>query len=311
MPLNLPWTRGYDRGFDWGYGPETTGRPPGERRELIPVVWDGLWLNSGDLDSGLCVVVEDIDGWLDSAPLDGNDVARVISDGASWGPKVIRQRVITISGAVTGPRDLLGQFRDQLAVRAAARQPALLAIGDWDLARVLTADVRAGSELYRHKPLGSTGFRWQVTLTAADPARYAGAWQTAVLRNAGDEGTGRLYARDYRWNYRSPYLPNTAVLRNDGNAPAPVYALYEGDLTRSTLTDPHGGILLMDSIGAGMQITVATAALTAEAPGGYSRAPYILPGSRPMQVPPQSSSRWYLRSAGRGSITLAWRSTWA
>jgi hypothetical protein len=311
MPLNLPWTRGYDRGFDWGYGPGTTERPPAVRREPIPVVWDGLWLNSGDLTTGLCCVVEDIDGWLDTAPLDGNDVARVISDGAAWGPKVIRPRIITITGAATGPRDLLGQFRDQLAVRAAAREPALLAVGDWDLARVLTADVRAGSELYRHKPLGSTGFRWQVTLTAADPARYAGTWNTAVLSNAGESGSGRLYAREHPWRYRSPYLPNTATLRNDGSAPAPVYALYEGELTRSTLTDPHGGILLVDAIGAGMQITVATAALTAEAPGGYSRAPFILPGSKPMQVPPQSSSRWYLRSAGRGSITLAWRSTWA
>jgi hypothetical protein len=90
-----------------------------------------------------------------------------------------------------------------------------------------------------------------------------------------------------------------------------VYAQYEGELSRSTLTDPHGGILLMDAIGDGMVITVATAALTAEAPGGYSRAPYILPGSRPMQLPPGSTSRWYLRSAGRGSVSLAWRSTWA
>ncbi len=30
-------------------------------RPLIPVVWDGLWLNTGDQDNGLCLVVEDID----------------------------------------------------------------------------------------------------------------------------------------------------------------------------------------------------------------------------------------------------------
>jgi hypothetical protein len=55
---------------------------------------------------------------------------------------------------------------------------------------------------------------------------------------------------------------------------------------------------------------VATATLTAEAPGGISRASFILPGSRPLWVPPDTSARWTLRAGGRGTVTLAWRSTW-
>ena len=272
MPLTLPGARDYDRTFSWDY---LTEAGPGPVRQLIPVVWDGLWLNTGDQDNGMCLVVEDITGWDDSPPLDGNDVPRVISDGAAWGPKVLRQRVITITGSATGPRVLLGQYRDELTVRAAAREPALLAIGDWDLLRVLTADVRAGSEQYRHRPLGSTGFRWQVTLTAADPFRYDGIWQSAVLTNPGAIGdTGRRYAREFGWHYAAPYLPNSAVLRNDGNHPAPVYALYEGELFRSTLTDGQSGSLLIEYLASGMQIIVACSTLTAEAPGGYSRAQY-------------------------------------
>ena len=298
-------TRGYDRLFDWEY--ETPPPPPA--RELIPIVWDGLWLNTGDQENGLCAVVENLAGWLDSPPLEGNDVSRVISDGAAWGPKVLRQRTITISGAATGPRELLGPFRDELTVRAADRAPKLLAVGDWEQQRVLTADVRAGSEAYRHRMLGATGFKYQVTLTAADPALYAGTWQTAELTNI-TEGTGRDYPREYPWGYGAPYIPNSAVLRNTGNFQAPVYALYTGELSESALTDNQSGIIRLAHINAGVQILVNCSTLTAEAEGGLSRASYILPGSRPIFIAPRSSGRWYLRSAGHGSILLGWRSTW-
>jgi hypothetical protein len=305
MPLTVP-TRGYERGFDWAY--ELPPSPP--LRPMIPVVWDGLWLNTGDQDNGLCLVVERVDGWLDSPPLNGNDVARVISDGAAWGPKVLGPRSVTITGAAAGPRDLLGQLRDELAARAANRAPVLLAIGDFDLGRVLTADVRAGTEQYRHTPLGSGGFRYQVTVTAADPALYDGTWQQAILTNV-TEATGRDYPREYPWGYAAPYIPNSAILRNAGNADAPVYALYAGPLAESVLTAGAGGLIRIAPIDDGMQLLVSTATLIAEAEGGVSRASYILPGSRPMLVEPRSSARWFLRSVGRGTVTLAWRSTWA
>jgi len=306
MPVGLyaaTRVRSYERGFDWTYEV-----PPREAlRELTPVVWDGLWLNTGDQSSGLCAVVTNLEGWLDSPPLDGNDVARVISDGAAWGPKVLRQRTVVLSGAATGPREELGRFRDQLAVRAAAREPVLFAVGDWDLQRVLTADVRAGSEQFRVHWLGSAGFRYQVSLTAADPALSQGTWQTVELTNV-TEDTGRDYPKGYPWRYAG-MIPNSALLRNTGNHPAPVYAAYTGDLSESLLTDGIGGIRLA-TVETSVQILVATATLAAEAPGGYSRASMVLPGSRPMTVAAGSSVRWTLRAGGRGSVVLAWRSTW-
>ena len=64
-------TRAYDRAFDWGYQAAETGvRRPGQG-SLIPVIWAGLPLNSGELDNGLCVVIEDVEGWLDSPPVEG------------------------------------------------------------------------------------------------------------------------------------------------------------------------------------------------------------------------------------------------
>jgi hypothetical protein len=305
-------TRGYDRAFDWSYTDDDIPPPIGGGvGGMIPIVWGGLWINTGDQASGLCLVVTGVDGWLDSPPLNGNDVERVISDGAAYGPKVLNARTIVLRGAAAGPRDLLGAFRDQLARRAASREPAELVIGDYDLERVLTADVRAGTEAYRHTPLGRDGFRYQVTLTAADPMLYAGRWQNATLTNQSEgEVTGREYPREYAWRYGQPIVPNSALLRNDGNADAPVFALFTGDLSESTLTTTGGGMIRVASLDPGVAILVNTATLTAEAEGGLSRASFLLPGSRPMTVPAFTAARWYLRAAGRGSVQLAWRSAW-
>ena len=303
-------TRAYDRSFTWGYADDDIPQPGAGQSGLIPVIWDGLWLNTGDQTTGLCSVITNVEGWLDSPPVNGNDVQRVISDGAAWGPKVLQHRTIVLSGTAAGPRPLLGRLRDQLAARASARVPAELVIGDFDQERVLSADVRAGTEAYRWQPLGPGGFKWQVTLTAADPLLYSGRWQEATLSNLSEgEITGREYPREYSWRYAQPLLPNSTVLRNEGNTDAPVYALYTGDLSESSLTGGSGQTIRMASLDPGMQILVHTATLTAEA-SGQSRASYVLPGSRPMTVPAGSQVRWNLRAAGRGSVALAWRSAW-
>lgn len=300
--------RTYDRLYDWSYAPAPIlGTGPGGSPL---VVWDGLWLNTGDTDSGLCMVVTNVEGWLDGPPVAGNDVARVISDGAAWGPKVLGARHVVITGAAAGPRPELARIRAELARRSVAREPAELAIGGMD-GGAQVAEVRAGEDAYRHTPLGSGGFRWKISLTAADPIVYDMAWQTAALTNQNpDLETGRPYPREYPWRYGQPYVPNSGLLRNTGNAAAPVYALYEGDLSESTLTGPGGGIIRVAGLDAGVQVLVATATLTAEAPGGSSRASFILPGSRPMALPAGSSARWFLHATGRGSVTLGWRSAW-
>lgn len=304
----MPPTRRYDREFTWAYGQreQHAGR-------LVPVIWDGLPLNTGDQATGLCCVVEDVEGWLDSPPVTGNDAHRSIADGAAWGPKTLDAREITLAGAATGPRSELAWLRTQLAVRASAREPAELMIGDGAHDdRMLTAEVRAGTERLRHISLGPVGFRWSVVLSAADPLLYEADWSTARLSNQPpDEATGRPYPREFAWRYAVPYLPNTARLANPGTWPAPVWALYEGPLSESSLADGLGHVIRVAALQPGMQVQVATATLTAEAPGGLSRASFILPGSQPLAVPAAGSSRWHLYAAGGGSCSLAWRGAWA
>jgi hypothetical protein len=301
-------TRRYDRDFPpaWAYGPRP--RTPDESR-LIPVTWAGLPLNIGDLPDGSCTVIENVEGWLDSPPLEGNDAARSIADGSAWGPKTLGARLITLTGAATGPREYLGWLRDQLAARASSREPAELAITDSGVARTLTAEVRGGSERFRHTWITPSALRWQVTLTAADPLLYEGTWQTATLIGEAAEDTGRDYPRPHPWQYAAPYIGNSALLANAGNWDAPVFALYTGDLSESRLT-AEGGLIRLAPLAAGMEIRVATATLQAEAAGGLSRASYILPGSVPLVIPPAATARWFLYAAGRGTVQLAWRSAW-
>ena len=300
--------RGYDRGFSWGYADEPTG-PTGPGAGLVPVEWDDLPLNTGDQDSGLCAVIEKVEGWLDSPPVDGHDAARSIADGAAWGPKTLGPRTIVLTGAAAGPRAELARFRDGLAARAANREPAELAIAG--AGRMLAADVRAGTEHFRQTWHGPLFYRWQVTVTAADPVLYDRAWQTRMLFNiSADVTTGRLYPRAYPWRYASSEVPNSGVLANHGNTAAPVWALYEGDLTESRLVGAGSELIRLAPVSATMQVLVATATLTATAVGGLSRASHVLPGSRRMTIAAGDSLRWFLYSAGFGSVTLAWRSAW-
>ena len=304
-------TRRYYRRYDWVYPPTEPPVPP-TSGNLIPVFWGGLPLNLGeDPETGLCAVVENIEGWLDSPPLNGNDAARAVADGSAWGPKTLGARVVTVTGAATGPRELLAGLRDQLAALAASRDPAPLTVTNAGGAgRSMTADVRAGTDAFRHTWIGHTGFRWSVVLTAADPLLYEDSWQTAQLSNGSPGGTGRAYQRSYPWQYASPNLPNSVQLTNAGNWPAPVFALYTGDLSPSRLTDEQSGLILVDSLDAGMTISVDTSTLVAVADGGLSRASYILPGSLPMTIPPGTTVQWHLYSTGAGTVQLAWRSAW-
>lgn len=303
-----PARRAYDRGFNWAYIPDPSP-VPGYGSPNIPVQWGDLSLNPGDLQTGLCLIIENVEGWLDSPPLAGNDQARAIADGAMWGPKTLGARVITLTGVAIGPRDQLGAVRDILAAMAAAREPADLAITDSGIGRTLTASVRAGTDSFRHTWLGPLAFRWSVVLTAADPALYGDWQQVAVSAGAGVD-TGRTYQRKFTWTYGAPSLPNQATLTNDGNWPASVLALYQGDLDSPTITDDTGSALLVDDLAAGMEIQVDTGTLTAIAAGGLSRASYVLPGSVPLLVPAATTTSWHLATTGAGQVILSWRSAW-
>lgn len=309
--------------------PEQPGivTPPVSGAEnLVPVIWDGLALQANE-DAGTDVwftaVVELVTGWYASPPLDGRDVERALADGSVWGNKLLRAREVTITGAVVGPRRRIIGFRDQLAARAAGRRPAELVIGDPQLGTSLTAMVRADTESLTHEFFaGPTAYRYQVTVTAADPLLFDRDWQHAVLTTATAAEAGRAYERRYDtppawsaatggWGYESPYPAGSAAyITNAGNAPAPVYATYDGDLDDSRLTDETTSIL-MDPLAAGVRLFVATATLATEGPGGASRAQWIRPGSRPMWIPANSTARWHLYSQGSGRVTLSWRSSWA
>ncbi len=335
--LERDYSRPYDRVYTLyppGYEPPGPGEPggpaePGDPGDwnaggaLVPVVWDGLDLDPGWVSGTFTAIVENVEGWYATPPLVGNDTERALADGGAWGLKVIGPREVTITGSAIGPRaDIMG-WRDRLAGLAAQREPSQLAITDPWLNVTRTAMVRAGTDSFTHEFIGGRrGFRYQVTVTAADPLLYGSAWHTAVLRNISAAESGRPYDRLFThprgdhpgplngWQYEMPYPPRSAAyLSNAGDAPAPVLAVYEGDLSQSIVTDDDASVIVA-SMAAGVQVAVDTATLVAEGPGGANRNAMVLPGSRPMFVPAFATSLWHLYSEGSGRVTLTWRDTW-
>jgi hypothetical protein len=271
---------------------------------LVPVVFNGLNLNEGERADGLTVAVTNLEGWYGTPPLNGNDMERALSDGAIWGPKVIGGRVLNIEGAASGPRDLCLMFARQLAALASLKVPVTLAIGEDGT--TLTADVRAGTDQMTHEWAGPVLFRYTMPATAADARLYEDGWRTAVLTTGAGVQTGRTYPRVYRWAYGAADVPNSARIENPGNADAPVYAIYNGPLGDTRLTNGRQTIRVA-AIADAQQIAVSTETLAATAPGGFTRANYILAGSVPMSAPANSSEVWRLYGTGTGYVELRWK----
>jgi len=287
--------------------PEPEPWPP----RLVPVVWAGLDCNAGDRPDGVTLICEEVNGWYGTPPLHGHDIDRVLTDGAVFGAKVTGGRVVTLTGAAAGPHAALVALARELAVRAAARQPAPLSIGESDdpEAPLLTAMVRADEDRLEADWHGRALLRWQVALTAADPRLYEEVWREVTLRLALDEDTGRDYPLGPPRAYALTVLPNAARLANPGNVPAPVLATWTGPLGETRLSDGARTIRL-GPLGPQQEILVDTGSLVAVAPGGAARASYILAGSQPLAVPRQGSVIWRLYGTGSGSVGLRWRGAW-
>jgi len=287
---------------------------------LLPITWDGLSLNDGERGDGLCTVVTDVAGWYGSPPLTGGDLPRQLTDGAIFGFKTVAARVITIQGAVIadtpGARAVLNTFARDLAARAANPQPADLTIAEDEGAgdgsvTLLSASVRADSDQLAVTWNGRLCFLWQAVLTAADPRLYEAAWQSQTLTPAASGAqTGRLYPWSPVRAYASADAPNAARMVNDGSTPAPVWVNYYGDLSESRLTDGINTIHL-SPLSAGQQVVVNSETLNAVAPGGASRASYLMAGSTPLLIPAESNVQWSLYGTGGGHVDLTWRGVYA
>jgi hypothetical protein len=285
---------------------------------LPSIIWDGLDINPGHLDGGVTAIVEDVTGWYGTPPLDGGDSERALADGGAFGHKVIGPRQVEITGAVAAPRSALMDWHDMLTSRAAQRAPSQMSVEDPELGITLTAMVRAGTDQFRHQFIaGREAFRWQAVVTAADPLLYSSEWQQVILGTTGAADSGRAYPRWYDehewpgWEYGNPLPPGSAAyVRNDGNADAPMYATYTGDLTASRLDLGTAAGILVQPLVTGEQIIVPTATLHAQAVGGASRASFVRPGSRPLLIPARTTARIHLYALGSGTVTVDWRSAW-
>jgi hypothetical protein len=306
---------------------------------LPDVIWDGLALND-DRGDGTSLIVEDFEGWYGTPETNPNDADRTLVDGAVLGPKVTKARDMTLHGVlVAGTRETLIDVHDQLAMRATAKAPAVISVSDPILGIRMLAEVRAVGQFTQTWLSSPLAFRYTIPLRAVDPRKYGENLNTVVLRPAYVGASGRTYPRAYtegatalvvrarrqsdgrivrasavpdgRWSYGAYQVPNRATLTNRGSADAPVIATWRGPLGQSRLSDGTAYIV-MAAIPDGVTIYVDTETLATTAPGGYSRASFLLAGSSAMLVPARSSRPWSLYvPSGTGSVTLEWRDAWA
>lgn len=291
--------------------PLTNGARVGTRAlgALLPEVnWAGLALNDERAD-GTALVVSNFSGWYGTSDATVGDVARALVDGMVPGPKVLGPAEMTLEGYVAGgTRATVMGALDALAARAGARDPAVMVVSDPRLGRSEQRELRATGALSATW-IGPNAFSYNVALRATDPRRYSTQLNSVTLfRGTGE--TGRLYPRTYSWRYRSPVTTTGAILANEGNVPAPVLLTYTGDFSASRVTDGRTGTINVEPLPGGMRLFVNSDTLAIWAPGGYSRARFLQPGSRPMTVPP-GSVRWSLYvQEGHGTVQLQWRSAW-
>ena len=220
---------------------------------------------------------------------------------------------MTISGAVTGPRDLCNAFARTLAGKAVARQAAALLVGEDDGSEdpgYLTAMVRADDGALAFAWKGHVYFTYQIAVTAADPRLYDGDLSTVRLTPlAAGAATGRNYPLVPPRFYASASVANAVIMENPGNAPAPVLLTYTGPLSESRLTDGISTIHVAP-LGPSQQIFINSETLITTAPGGASRASYLMAGTAPLTVAPSSEVPWYLYGTGAGNVQLAYRAAW-
>lgn len=291
---------------------ELLAAAPNSPGSLIPVVWAGTNWNTGDNPDGTTTVVTDVNGWEDSPAFNGNDVALALGDGVVLGNKIIAQREVTVSGMVAGPRPPVLALIRQLAALASARQPVALTIGQIDetggAVRSLTAQVRADTSQFQTAWLSRYAFTWQVVLTAADPLLYDQATNLVTL-TVPSTATGWVYPRRYPWHYAG-LATNSAQLANAGTAPTPVTIIFTGPLSNTPEISDGARSITLKNLGAGEVVTVESDTLAAFAPGGATRASYVLAGSVPMPLA-TGITTWTLYATGTGNVVLTWASAWA
>lgn len=285
----------------------TGGGSPAPVGTLPEVVLAGVPLMA--LRDTLDLIVTNVDGWYDTPDITTNDVERVLADGSIYGPKTVRGREIVITGWAIGQREPLMLFRAALAQILVLHTPTELQVSDPWLGRSLSAQVRGAGPL-KWEPFGNGAFRYEATFFAADSRIYDTVWSTDEISLAGGVPSGRAYPRTFQWSYPGKLPAGTALLSNPGNVSTAVEVLYTGPLSESRLTDGTSSIRIA-AIPDGVQLLVSSDTLTAQAPGGASRASFVLPGSQPLMLRASGNATWALIGTGSGSLKLYYRGAYA
>lgn len=185
--------------------------------QLRDVTLESLQLNTIDAD-GIVWILQDIEGWWTTAPVDLPDIVRPGGiDGSYDVNGRFAARLITIKGTFIPPSNAQTSL-GRTAILAAAnrvKKSGVLTIVDKFVTQTCNVRLLDAPIITANNISGTSTF--EIHLKAADPRKYSidsiylSAYNTSTLGN-------RVYPRTYPMSYNpNSTFPNNANIVNEGN----------------------------------------------------------------------------------------------
>lgn len=215
--------------------------------------------------------------------------------GASTSGLYFKERVIAVTGRINGTYDTMPVLRDALKAAffpTAVDVPFTFRLPGYSSANlfinVKPQNLRGDFSGY----LPTVGlWEWTATMIAADPRIYAVTGGTVNPSLAG----------------------GVSSATNAGNFPAPTTIVFTGPLTNPQITNSTTGktFKLLTSLTSGQVMTIKSIDTTVYLGSSTSKYSTVDPSNKTfIELAPGSNSLSFSASAGTGTASVSWRSTW-
>jgi hypothetical protein len=278
-----------------------------------PVYTIGGWVANATDVYGCDWIVEKEKGWSASPTAVSEAVDLAFDDGEDAGSVYYRARYITLSGVTLCPDQTeMVRAKDRFAAACLARGGDLLVVEEEHITR--QAWVRRDGQS-NVEDVGNAAFRWDLTLRARDPRKYANALTEIppIALDPALTAAGLTFPLTFPLDFGASQYPSRATLVNEGTYRTPMRAVFYGPYTSPGLTSETSGRSLEFDIAlaAGETLVIDTSTRDVLLNGTSSRLYTIQPGSRWWHLEPGSNDvRVQGSSSGTGRVDLSFRSAW-
>jgi hypothetical protein len=279
-----------------------------------PVYTLGSWSGNVTDDNGVDWIIQDDDGWANTAPVRRNNQDRDADDGAWDAPAYYSGLDIVLTGTAVAPNQLLqnaakdtlrGLFPDMSGL-------ATLTVAEVHLTRY--AFVRLGAQI-KIADKGPTAFVFQLPLYAPDPRRYSALLTPGVNLPAGSGIGGRAYPRSYPLSYSGGSAVGAVQATNAGNYKTPAVLAITGPVIGPQVQHIQSGRQLRFNLTLGVSdvLTVDLASRAVLLNSTANRRPTLTADSAWFLLGPGQNDLRFSGTPGGGGtahLTVTYRSAW-